>query len=98
MAPVSSKSLQIGNALMIPIQDLLHRICWDPEFGRGEFVIGYYDRIEHEIICVPFREISFPKDGPGIFELLDHEGQTHSIPLHRVKSICKDGELIWHRK
>jgi len=83
---------------MIPIQDLLHRILWDPEFGRGEFVIGYYDRIEHEIILVPFREIRFPKDGPGIFELIDHEGQTHSIPLHRVKSVYKDGELIWHRE
>jgi len=47
---------------MIPIQDLLHRIRWDPEFGRGEFVIGYYDRIEHEIIHVPFREIKFPQD------------------------------------
>ena len=83
---------------MIPIQDVLHRILWDPEFGRGKFVIGYYDRIEHDIILVPFREISFPKDGPGIFELLDHEGQTHSIPLHRVKSVYKDGELIWHRE
>ena len=83
---------------MIPIQDVLHRILWDPEFGRGKFVIGYYDRIEHEIILVPFREIIFPKDGPGIFELLDHEGQTHSIPLHRVKSVYKDGELIWHRE
>jgi len=83
---------------MIPIQDLLHRILWDPEFGRGEFVIGYYDRIEHEIILVPFREIRFPKDGPGIFELIDQEGKTHSIPLHRVKSVYKDGELIWHRE
>lgn len=46
--------------MMIPIQDLLHRIRWDPEFGRDEFIIGYYDRVEHEIILVPFREISFP--------------------------------------
>ena len=82
---------------MIPIQDLLHRIRWDQEFGSGEFVIGYYDRIEHEIILVPFCEIRFPKDGPGIFELIDQEGQTHSIPLHRVKSVYKNGELIWHR-
>ena len=83
---------------MVPIQDLLHRIRWDTEFGCGEFVIGYYDRIEHEIILVPFREIRFPKDGPGIFELIDQEGQTHSIPLHRVKSVYKNGELIWHRE
>jgi uncharacterized protein (UPF0248 family) len=49
---------------MIPIQDLLHRIRWDPEFGSGEFVIGYYDRVEHKLISVPFLQISFPKDGP----------------------------------
>lgn len=24
----------------MPIQDLLHRIQWDPVFGRGEFRIG----------------------------------------------------------
>lgn len=66
---------------MVPIQDLLHRIRWDPEFGRGEFVIGYYDRIEHEIILVPFREIRFPKDGPGIFELIDQEARKVYSPL-----------------
>jgi len=83
---------------MIPIQDLLHRIRWDPKFGCGEFVIGYYDRIEHEIVHVPFREIRFPKDGPSVFELIDREGQAHSIPLHRVKSVYKNGELIWYRE
>jgi uncharacterized protein (UPF0248 family) len=84
---------------MIPIQDLLHRIRWDTEFGRGEFVIGYYDRIEHEIIHVPFREIKFPQDCPSVFELIDcDEGQTHTIPLHRVRSVYKNGELIWHRE
>jgi len=30
---------------MTPIQDLLHRIRWDPEFSLGEFVIGYYDNL-----------------------------------------------------
>jgi len=90
--------LQAGNVIMIPIQDLLHRIRWDPEFGSGEFVIGYYDRVEHEIIRVPFREIALPKDGPGVFELIDHEGQVHTIPLHRVRSVYKNGELIWHRE
>lgn len=83
---------------MMPIQDLLHRIRWDTEFGHGEFVIGYYDRIEHEIILVPFREIAFLKDSPGVFELIDCEGRTHTIPLHRVKSVYKNGQLIWHRE
>jgi uncharacterized protein (UPF0248 family) len=83
---------------MIPIQDLLHRIRWDPEFGRSEFVIGYHDRVEHEIILVPFIEITFPKDAAGVFELIDGEDQTHTIPLHRVRSVYKDGELIWRRE
>jgi uncharacterized protein (UPF0248 family) len=82
---------------MMPIQDLLHRIRWDPEFGSGDFVIGYYDRLEREIIRVPFLQIAFPKDAPGVFELVDQEGQTHTIPLHRVKAVFKNGKLIWHR-
>ena len=49
-------------------------------------------------VRVPFREIKFSKDGPGIFELIDREGQTLTIPLHRVKSVYKNGELIWHRE
>ncbi len=82
---------------MMPIQDLLHRILWDQEFGRGEFVIGYYDRIEHDLILVPFKEIAFPKGSPGIFELIDHEGTAHTIPLHRIREVYKNGELIWRR-
>jgi len=82
---------------MTPIQDLLHRIRWDPEFSLGEFVIGYYDRVKHEIILVPFLNITFSKDAPGVFELIDCEGLTHTIPLHRVKSVYKNGELIWRR-
>jgi hypothetical protein len=31
---------------MIPIQDLLSRIRRDPEFAKGEFVIGCDDRID----------------------------------------------------
>jgi len=83
---------------MTPIQDLLHRIRWDPEFSHGEFVIGYHDRIKCEIILVPFLEVTFPQDAPSVFELIDSEGQTHTIPLHRVKSVYKNGELIWHRE
>jgi hypothetical protein len=70
LKPSSSKSLLAGNAIMTPIQDLLHRIRWDPEFSDGEFVIGYCDRIQHEIILAPFLNIMFPKDAPGVFELI----------------------------
>ncbi len=82
---------------MMPIQDLLHRIRWDENFGRGEFTIGYYDRVEQELVLVPLQEIEFPPDSPGVFELYDCEGRRHTIPLHRVRTVHKDGQLIWRR-
>lgn len=30
---------------MQPLQELLHRIMWDPVFGEGEFALGYEDRV-----------------------------------------------------
>ena len=38
---------------MIPIHQLLSRIRWDPEFGRGTFDLGYFDRVEERVVIVP---------------------------------------------
>ena len=83
---------------MIPIHDLLNRIKWDKAFAQGDFVIGYYDRVEGEIIRVPLKDIFFERDDHFAFDLIDIDGITHSIPLHRIKEVYKDGELIWHRE
>jgi len=82
---------------MMPIRKLLNRIRWDREFGQGDFLIGYLDRIENRIIQVGFREIHFPEDAPGSFEVLDEEGQGHRVPFHRVKEVYRNGERIWRR-
>ena len=82
---------------MIPIHELLNRIRWDPEFARGNFQLGYYDRAEDRIILVPFEEVSFPADRPQIFQLTDAEGQNHRIPFHRVREVYRDSQRIWHR-
>jgi uncharacterized protein (UPF0248 family) len=82
---------------MIPIQDLLHRIRWDPDFGRARFELGYFDRMNGSIIRVSLGALHFPEDAHGMFELIDEEGISRSIPLHRIKSVWRDGELIWHR-
>jgi uncharacterized protein (UPF0248 family) len=29
---------------------------------------------------------------------MDIEGVIQSIPLHRIKEVYKDNELIWHRE
>jgi uncharacterized protein (UPF0248 family) len=82
---------------MLPIQELLNRIRWDEDFGRAEFSIGYYDRIEKTIVVSPLKGIDFPADRPGVFELTDPDGRTHTIPLHRIKVVYRNGELIWER-
>lgn len=83
---------------MIPIHELLNRIRWDEDFGRGEFVIGYYDRVEDRIIRVPLRELFFEPGDHFAFDLIDTAGELHSIPLHRIKEVRRNGELIWHRE
>ena len=82
---------------MQPIHELLNRIHWDPEFGRGHFEIGYYDRIVGKIIRVQFNEVTQLPGNKFCFHVLDDDGIGHSIPLHRVREVYKDGELIWKR-
>lgn len=83
---------------MIPIHNLLSRIQWDRDFGRGEFVLGYYDRILEEVVRVSFSEIIFSKARSDIIQVLTEDGVLHSIPLHRIKEVYKDNELIWQRE
>ncbi len=83
---------------MIPIHELLNRIRWDRAFGQADFIIGYYDRVADAIVRVPLGEISFKPGDHFSFELYDNEGELHSIPLHRIKQVYRDGQLIWHRE
>jgi uncharacterized protein (UPF0248 family) len=82
---------------MIPIHQLLARIHWDKDFGRGRFVIGYWDRLQGKILHVDLRQLLSDADNPAFFDLVDEEGTTHSIPLHRVREVWRDGNLIWQR-
>jgi uncharacterized protein (UPF0248 family) len=59
---------------MIPIQDLLHRIQWDPEFGKAEFELGYVDRVARTIVRVPFRHVHFAKGEHFVFEAVEADG------------------------
>jgi len=83
---------------MMPIHELLSRIRWDERFGQAQFVIGYYDRVEKRIIRVPLRELYFEPGDHFAFDLIDQEGALHNIPLHRIKQVYRNGELIWHRE
>jgi uncharacterized protein (UPF0248 family) len=82
---------------MTPIQQVLSRIRWDPGFGRGEFVLGYYDRIEDRILRVPLSEVHFDPDDHFACRILDAQGTAHLVPLHRIREVFRDGVLIWQR-
>ncbi len=82
---------------MQPLQDLLHRIKWDPEFGRGDFALGYIDRMAPEETIVPLESIAFDPNWPGTFSVLDASGGEGRIPLHRVRTVYKNGAIIWQR-
>jgi uncharacterized protein (UPF0248 family) len=83
---------------MITIRALLNRIRWDREFGRGDFTVGYYDRLEERIILVPLVEVRFDPDDHFSFQLTDAAGEPLAIPLHRVCEVYRNGELIWRRE
>lgn len=82
---------------MIPIQDLLRRIQWDAEFGSAEFEIGYFDRVAGKIVHVPFRHVRFEKGERFAFEAVEEDGAVHTVPLHRVREVWRNGVLIWER-
>jgi uncharacterized protein (UPF0248 family) len=79
------------------LEDLLSRIRWDAEFGRGDFAIGYFDRIEGSEKTVPFAGVTLDRSRPGTFTFLDDDGVTRHVPLHRVGTVYKDGAVIWQR-
>jgi uncharacterized protein (UPF0248 family) len=83
---------------MILLQDLLARIRWDSAFGDASFVLGYYDRVEGRIIRVNLREVRVDPDNRSMLDITDDDGVEHSVPLHRVKEVLRNGELIWHRE
>ena len=82
---------------MQPLEELLHRIKWDVEFGKGAFAHGYYDRLAHEEHIVQFESVTMDPDRRGMFSVQDENGLVARIPLHRVRTVYKDGVVIWQR-
>jgi len=82
---------------MKPLQELLSRIRWDKEFGKGRFEIGYDDHLEKRIVRIPFEEIAFEEGTHFSFQIRNPGGEVVTIPYHRVREVYKDGNLIWHR-
>jgi uncharacterized protein (UPF0248 family) len=83
---------------MQTINELLNRIHWDPEFGKGEFELAFLDRVEQQMVRLPFIRISFVEGEHFFFYYFDDENVEHSVPFHRIKAVYKNGECIWSRE
>ena len=81
---------------MQPVRELLNQIRWDPHFS-GEFEIAFVDHTKPELERISVRDLRFDQAAKSSFELVDREGQLISVPLHRIRRLYRDGELIWSR-
>lgn len=82
---------------MIPIQQLLHRIRWDPALSGSAYEIGYLDHVGERIVRVPLRNVEFDPGDRFALSIADEDGVVRSIPLHRVRIVWRDGATIWQR-
>ena len=80
---------------MIPIKDLLNRIKWDKSWNPDEFTIVYLDRILNKGIEIPFNSIKMWYT--SFMEITGPTGDA-DIPLHRIKMVKKNGEVVWQRE
>jgi len=83
---------------MITIEALLQRIRWDSGFGQGCFTIGWYDRLQRRLICVPLEQIHLERGNHFSFTAVEPDGSVHEVPFHRVREVRRDGVLVWQRK
>jgi len=82
---------------VIPVQDLLHRIRWDPAFGRGRFEIAYVDHQAGELARVSLDDVRLVPGEPFGAEVTGADGVERFIPFHRIREVYRDGRLIWSR-
>ena len=64
---------------MIPIQALLSRLRFDPEFARGRWEIAYLDRTQPGLVRLPVRTRSHIE---FVFDVIDQEGIERSLRSH----------------
>ena len=83
---------------MQPIQDLLNRIRWDPDFGHGRFELAFLDHMAQELVRLPWETVSFLPGDHYFFHYLDADGVAHSVPYHRIRAVYKNGVPIWQRR
>jgi len=76
------------------IIDLLNKIKWDKNLNKDCFSIIYFDRVNNNEIEINYNKI---KKIEGNFMVIEKDLEESNIPLHRIKKIMKNKEVIWQR-
>lgn len=79
---------------MITVKDFLNKIKWDKREKPEGYTFFYLDRFENqlkEIKCLDIKRIE------GNLIIIQKEGEEINIPMHRIKEIKKDNEIVWKR-
>ncbi len=82
---------------METIRELLSRIRWDDEFGKGSFDIGIYDRVADAVELHPLEELHLEQGNHFSFSITI-DGEVLAIPFHRIREVRKNGQTIWNRE
>lgn len=82
---------------MQPIEDLLHRITRDAGFGKGSFTIGHHDRVAGREQLVALESTAMDQERPRTLTVSDERGAVVHLPLHRVRTVYRNGVVIWQR-
>jgi len=75
------------------MREAINSILWNQRESKERYSLLVLDRFDG-IIEIPLREVErvdrgyiYFRDPPGKF-----------IPIHRVRAILKDGEIVWSRR
>ncbi len=72
-------------------REMLDKIKWAEE-DKSAYIIAYKDK--DVLKEIKFTDIKRVEDE---FMIIDINGRETNIPLHRIKMIKKNGEIIWQR-
>lgn len=81
---------------MQTILQLLSRIRWDDEFGRGNFEVGIYDRVGDRLEFRPLENLHLEPGNRFSFTIVV-EDEELTVPFHRIREVRKNGKTIWKR-
>ncbi len=78
---------------MQPIKEFLNKIIWDRRENVSLYEVGVFDRFTKEISFIPLSSVRIE----GMSMHMDGS-EPAEIPLHRIRSVRKEGKIVWERK